>query len=158
MSTQPSKSATTIENAIADPAHPAAPAGTSLPSAVQPASSAPTASPLDFITAYADYADVLEAPRVFHEVTAIQIVATALNRSGVKIPFGALTFSLDLWAVLLSGSGGGRSTTIGLADPIFKASQMDLESPVLGEARRRSISTSLRTRVACTFGVRWRSD
>lgn len=96
-----------------------------------PAPQAHGAPSLDFISAYADYADVLEAPRIFHEITAIQIVATALNRSGVTIPLGAVNFSLDLWTVLLSGSGGGRSTATTLFGPILKAARMeDLESSV----------------------------
>jgi len=125
---EPPDTTSAIENGSAP--SPATSAGSSPPSAAQPAISAPTTSPPDFITGYADYADVLEAPRIFHEVTATEILATALNRNGVTIPLGAVTYSLDLWTVLLSGSGGGRSATIGLADPIIKASQMDLESSV----------------------------
>lgn len=85
----------------------------------------------DFIAAYADYADVLEAPRLLHEDVAVQIVATALNRNGVKIAHGALRYSLDLWTVLLSGSGAGRSTTVGMAQPILEAAEMqDIERSV----------------------------
>src|SRR5208282_3661229 len=85
----------------------------------------------DFITGYADYADVLEAPRILHEIVAIQLVAAALNRNGVTIPLGAVVYSLDLWALLLSGSGAGRSTTVGLVKPILEAASMqDLERSV----------------------------
>jgi hypothetical protein len=85
----------------------------------------------DFISGYANYADVLEAPRVLHEIVGIQVVATALNRKGVTIPLGAVKYSLDLWALLLSGSGAGRSTTIGMVAPILEAAGMqDLESSV----------------------------
>ncbi len=73
----------------------------------------------DFTSAYAGHADVLEAPRILHEVAAIQLVASALNRNGVTIPLGALRYSLDLWTLLLSGSGAGRSTTIGMVAPIL---------------------------------------
>jgi L-amino acid N-acyltransferase YncA len=88
-------------------------------------------SATDFISGYADYADVLEAPRILHEIVGIQLVAAALNRNGVTIPLGAIRYSIDLWALLLSGSGAGRSTTIGMAAPILEAAGMqDLESSV----------------------------
>jgi len=74
----------------------------------------------DFIDRYADYADILEAPRVMHEATAIQLVASVLNRNGVTIQYGGVQLSLDLWLLLLSGSGCGRSTLIGLATPILE--------------------------------------
>ena len=74
----------------------------------------------DFIEAYADYADVLEAPRAMHSMVATQIVASVLNRHGVTIPLGAFRSSLDLWIVLLSGSGHGRSTLVSLASPILE--------------------------------------
>lgn len=87
---------------------------------------------LDFINGYADYANVLEAPRILHEIVAIQMLAAVLNRGGVSIPLGALRLSLDLWALVLSGSGAGRSTTVGLADPILKAARMqDMETSVV---------------------------
>jgi hypothetical protein len=84
----------------------------------------------DFIGGYANYSDVLEAPRILHEIVGIQLVAAALNRNGVTIPLG-VKYSLDLWALLLSGSGAGRSTTIAMAAPILEAAGMqDLESSV----------------------------
>lgn len=80
----------------------------------------PDEKPIDFIETYADYADVLEAPREMHEAVAEQLVATVLNRNGVTIPHGTLRYSLDLWTLLLSDSGGGRSTLIGLPGPILE--------------------------------------
>lgn len=86
----------------------------------------------DFVAGYADYADVLEAPRILHEIVAIQLVATTLNRNGVLLRLGAVLYTLDLWALLLSGSGAGRSTTIGLAVPILETAGMqELESSVV---------------------------
>ena len=86
---------------------------------------------VDFISDYAEYADVLEAPTILHKLVGIQVVATALNRNGVTIQNGAVCLSLDLWITLLSGSGAGRSTTVGLAAPILKQALMeDLERSV----------------------------
>ena len=86
----------------------------------------------DFINAYADYADVLEAPRIQHEMMAMQLVASVLNRNGVTIPWGAVRYSMDLWALLLSGSGAGRSTTVSLTAPILERLGMrDLERSVV---------------------------
>jgi hypothetical protein len=74
----------------------------------------------DFISDYAEYADVIEAPRVAHEIVAEQIVAAILNKNGVAIhPFGGAPLTLDTWQVLLSGSGFGRSTLIRLVQPIL---------------------------------------
>jgi len=78
----------------------------------------------DFISTYADYADVLEAPRAMHEAVAEQLIATVLNKNGVWISHGANRYSLDHWQVLLSESGGGRSTLIGMADEILKAAAL----------------------------------
>src|ERR1017187_2345838 len=84
-----------------------------------------------FISGYANYADVLEAPRVLHEIVGIQVVAAGVNRNGVPIPLGGVQHSLDLWALLLSGSGAGRNTTIDMVAPILEAAGMqDLESSV----------------------------
>lgn len=60
------------------------------------ASGAAVSAPSDFISAYAGCADVLEAPRILHEIMAIQLVAAAFNCNGVKIPWGGITLSLDL--------------------------------------------------------------
>jgi hypothetical protein len=49
----------------------------------------PSGSP-DFISTYADYADVLEAPREVHEAVAILLLAAVTNGS-VSIQYGALT-------------------------------------------------------------------
>ena len=61
----------------------------------------------DFISNYADYADVLEAPKMAHDWVAIQLLASILNRNGVYIEHGSLRIPLDLWIVLFSGSGFG---------------------------------------------------
>lgn len=81
----------------------------------------------DFISTYARYADVLEAPRQMHEHVAIQIIASILNRNGVTIPHGPLTYTLDLWTLILSVSGLGRSTLVSLARPVLnRAGLQDL--------------------------------
>lgn len=79
----------------------------------------------DFIRTYAQYADVLEAPREMHEAVAIQLLATVLNRNGVTIRHGGLRYSLDLWQVLLSGSGLGRTTLMGLAELILEKAELE---------------------------------
>jgi hypothetical protein len=79
---------------------------------------------LGFISDYANYVDVLEAPRMLHEMVAIQVVASVLNRNGVVIPHGSLTYPLDLWMVLLSGSGHGRSTVVNIARPLLKTANL----------------------------------
>lgn len=78
---------------------------------------------------YANYADVFEAPRLMHEVVAIQLLASILNKNNVRVRLGGLLSSMDLWTVLLSGSGCGRSTLITLARPA-------LERAELGEIQR----------------------
>ena len=77
----------------------------------------------DFIDSYADYADVLEAPRSMHEVVAIQIIASILNKNGVGFQHGH-RIPLDLWTLLVSGSGGGRSTVVATPQPLLEASGM----------------------------------
>ena len=87
--------------------------------------------PFDFITGYADYADVFEAPRLLHESVAIQIVASALNRNKVSIPHGPIHYSLDLWMLLLSTSGLGRGTVLHMSTPVLQNTPLqDLETPV----------------------------
>jgi hypothetical protein len=81
----------------------------------------PAAAPFpDFITAYADYADVLEAPREVHEAVAISLVAAVANDL-VAIQYGGLDVTLDLWTLILSGSGFGRNTLVSLAYPVLEA-------------------------------------
>jgi hypothetical protein len=77
---------------------------------------------LGFISRYADWADVIEVPRMMHEIVATQLVAAVLNRNEVVIPHGGLKYPLDLWVVLLSGSGQGRSTLAGMPRPLLEAS------------------------------------
>jgi hypothetical protein len=67
----------------------------------------------DFISAYADYADVFEMPRQVHEWMAAQLIASVLNGK-VWIEWGA-RYPLDLWVLLLSGSGQGRNTATDVA-------------------------------------------
>jgi hypothetical protein len=67
----------------------------------------------DFISSYADYANVFEMPRQVHEWMAALMVASVLNGKvwidwGTKVP-------LDLWVLLLSGSGQGRNTATDVA-------------------------------------------
>jgi hypothetical protein len=75
-------------------------------------SSVEVATP-DFISSYADYADVFEMPRQVHEWMAAQLIASALNGK-VWIEWGARV-PLDLWVLLLSGSGQGRNTATDVA-------------------------------------------
>lgn len=79
----------------------------------------------DFISTYTRYADVLEAPREMHEMVATQLIATSLNINGVKILNGSTKCFFDLWLVLLSGSGFGRSTLITMADPIIEKAEIE---------------------------------
>jgi hypothetical protein len=74
----------------------------------------------DFISDYADYADVLEAPREVHEAVAISLLAAVLNPRLTIVHGRPLT--LDLWTLILSGSGFGRNTLVDLAFPILDAS------------------------------------
>jgi hypothetical protein len=75
-----------------------------------------------FISDYADYADVLEAPREVHEAVAISLLASVLNPR-VTIEHGGISMTLDLWTLVLSGSGFGRNTLVSLAYPIIETSQ-----------------------------------
>lgn len=79
----------------------------------------------DFISSYAQYADVLEIPRTIHEAVGVQLVATLLNRNGVTIKHGSLEIPLDLWTILLSGSGGGRNTLVSHARRLLKAADLE---------------------------------
>lgn len=67
----------------------------------------------DFISAYTDYADIAEIPREAHEATACQLIASLLNKNGLSIVHqGNVVYTLDLWQILISESGGGRSTLL----------------------------------------------
>jgi hypothetical protein len=92
-----------------------------------PAEAAPVelASPAtaDFISQYASYADVFEMPRAVHEWVAVQLVASALNGK-VQIEWGAIQYPLDLWILLLSGSGQGRNTTADVALKVIEAANI----------------------------------
>lgn len=82
--------------------------------AATPVPLAATAAHADFIESYADYADVFEMPRQVHEWVAVQLIASVLNGK-VYIKWGAVTYPLDLWVLLLSGSGQGRNTATDVA-------------------------------------------
>ncbi len=89
----------------------------------------------DFISAYVTYADVIEAPPEAHEAVAISLLAAALNAK-VYIKHGSLKHSLDLWTLLLSGSGLGRNTLVGLARPVLRESGLEhLVCPVAWGSR-----------------------
>ena len=77
----------------------------------------------DFIKTYADFADVFEMPRQIHEWVAVQMIASVMNGK-VRIPWGATTYSLDLWVLLLSGSGQGRNTTTDVALEVLDAAEI----------------------------------
>jgi hypothetical protein len=84
----------------------------------------------DFISDYANYADVIEAPREAHEIVALSIIAAALNLK-VSIKNGEQKLPMDFWTLILSRSGYGRNTLLGLAKPIENASQTHIIRNVL---------------------------
>ena len=81
----------------------------------------------DFINRYADYADVLEAPRIIHEAVATTLLSAVLN-GRVYINLGAINATLDLWMLLLSDSGFGRSTLAQLALPVLRTAKTRLDA------------------------------
>ncbi len=95
--------------------------------AIEVASNAPMlakpAAPCDFISTYADFADVFEMPRQVHEWVAAQMIASVLN-GNVQIPWGPVTYPLDFWVLLLSGSGQGRNTATDVALEVMEAAQI----------------------------------
>jgi hypothetical protein len=82
------------------------------------------APPADFISTYADYADVFEMPRYVHEWVAAQLIASILNKQGVRIEWGAATYPFDLWVLLLSGSGQGRNTITDVAISVLETADL----------------------------------
>jgi len=78
----------------------------------------------DFISDYAEYADVFELPRKVHESVAIQLIASALNGK-IFIRWGSVTCPLDVWMVLLSESGQGRNTATDIALKIVDATGIE---------------------------------
>ena len=78
----------------------------------------------DFIRNYVRYADVLEAPSMAHEWVAVQLLASILNRNGVWIELGNSRIPFDLWIVLFSGSGFGRSTLIEMPKPVLEQASL----------------------------------
>ena len=79
----------------------------------------------NFITKYRDYADIVEAPADAHEAIAMALIAATLNRNGVKIQHGSITIPMDFWLILISDSGAGRNTLVGLASPILKKAGLE---------------------------------
>jgi len=63
-------------------------------------------------------------PRAMHQAVGVQLVASVLNSNGVRIPHGGVQHSLDLWIVLLSGSGFGRSTLVTFADKVLEGANL----------------------------------
>jgi hypothetical protein len=68
----------------------------------------------DFVSDYASWADILEIPREAHEWMALTLLAAATD-ARVNIQYGGTTLTLDLWVLLLSGSGAGRNTLVDFA-------------------------------------------
>jgi hypothetical protein len=81
------------------------------------------AAAFDFISTYADFADVFEMPREVHQWVAAQMIASVLN-GNVQIPWGPVTYPLDFWILLLSGSGQGRNTATDVALEVMEAAQI----------------------------------
>jgi hypothetical protein len=85
--------------------------------------SQPKSGAFDFINAYVNYADVLEAPPEAHEAVATELLASALCEK-VLIKHGAVTVPLDLWLLLLSASGFGRNTLLMLTKPVLELANL----------------------------------
>ena len=66
----------------------------------------------DFISEYTAWADVVELPREVHTAVAIQMIASLLNHNGVKIQHSNFMYPMDLWQLVITPSGGGRSEMI----------------------------------------------
>ena len=60
----------------------------------------------DFISDYADYADVFELPRAVHEWIACLLIAAVMN-GRVFIEWGSVTYSFDLRSVPMAGAEPG---------------------------------------------------
>jgi hypothetical protein len=93
---------------------------------------APSAIPGDFISTYTKWADVIELPWRMHEAAAIQLVASLLNRHDVHIKNGSIWYPMDLWMVLLSDSGGGRSTLLDVTREVIKIANVP---PLINRSR-----------------------
>lgn len=65
----------------------------------------------DFIAAYTDYMDNGFAPRTFHNWTAISLVAASMERK-CYIPWGSTAFYPNLFILLVSQPGMGKSSAI----------------------------------------------
>jgi hypothetical protein len=85
----------------------------------------PTKREGNLIEKYREYADIVEAPADAHDAIAMAVIAAVLNRNGVAIKHGPLKVPMDFWTILISESGAGRNTLVGLATPILKKSGLD---------------------------------
>jgi len=94
------------------------------PRIVTPAGDAAPRSVGDFISTYTVWADVVEAPRALHEAFAIQLIASVLNRAKVFINWQAYKVSLDIWMVLLAGSGIGKNIIKGIGERVIDAAKI----------------------------------
>lgn len=84
--------------------------------------------PEDFISAYVDYAFGTELPAEAHEGVAISLIAALLNTKGMRVMNGAIPYTFDWWHVLVSGSGSGRSTMLGISRELLKEANIKLEN------------------------------
>jgi hypothetical protein len=84
----------------------------------------PKAHDFDFISTYADFVDIFEMPRQVHEWVGAQMIASVLN-GNVSIKWGAVTYPLDLWVLLLSGSGQGRNTSTDVALEVIEGAGIE---------------------------------
>jgi hypothetical protein len=78
----------------------------------------------DFMSRYVKYADIFEAPPPAHEAVAMNLIAAAVN-GNVWIKNGGQHITLDMWTLLLSGSGVGRNTLLTMMRPVLKESGLE---------------------------------
>jgi hypothetical protein len=75
----------------------------------------------DFIDTYAECHDVIELHRDVHRAIAVGLLGAALNDKRIVIPNGAVTHTMDMWQIILTPSGGGRSTSFGFAEGLLES-------------------------------------
>lgn len=68
--------------------------------------------PFNFVPKFIKATAVTELHPRAYEWAAIFLLASALNSNRLKIENGAISYFLDLWVLLTSGSGTGRSTSL----------------------------------------------
>ncbi len=78
----------------------------------------------DFIPRYVTYADIYEAPPAAHQAVAMSLIAATVN-GNVWIKNGGQRLTLDLWTLLLSGSGVGRNTLLTMVHPVLKQAGLE---------------------------------